>query len=33
MSLSRLPEPDRDVLARAGAIIKDLEQLDRAPKP
>ncbi len=27
MSLSRLPEPDRDVLARAGAIIKDLEKL------
>ncbi len=27
MSLSKLPEPDRDVLARAGAIIKDLEQL------
>jgi glycolate oxidase len=27
MSLSRLPEPDRGVLARSGAIIKDLEQL------
>jgi glycolate oxidase len=27
MSLSRLPEPDREVLARSGAIIKDLEQL------
>jgi len=27
MSLSRLPEPDRDVLARSAAIIKDLEQL------
>jgi glycolate dehydrogenase FAD-linked subunit len=27
MSLSRLPEPDQDVLARSGAIIKDLEQL------
>lgn len=27
MSLSRLPEPDRGVLARAGAIVKDLEQL------
>jgi glycolate oxidase len=27
MSLSRLPEPDRDVLARSGAIIKELEQL------
>jgi glycolate dehydrogenase FAD-linked subunit len=27
MSLSRLLEPDRDVLARSGAIIKDLEQL------
>ena len=27
MSLSRLPEPDRDVVARSAAIIKDLEQL------
>jgi glycolate oxidase len=27
MSLSRLPEPDRNVLARAGTIIKDLELL------
>jgi len=27
MSMSRLPEPDGDVLARSGAIIKDLEQL------
>jgi glycolate oxidase len=27
MSLSRLPEPDQGVLARSGAIIKDLEQL------
>ena len=27
MTLSRLPEPDRGVLARSGAIIKDLEQL------
>jgi glycolate dehydrogenase FAD-linked subunit len=27
MPLSRLPEPDRDVLARFAAIIKDLEQL------
>jgi glycolate oxidase len=27
MSLSRLPEPDRGVLARSGAIVKDLEQL------
>jgi glycolate dehydrogenase FAD-linked subunit len=27
MTLSRLPEPDRDVLARAGEIISDLEQL------
>ncbi len=27
MSLSRLPEPDREVLARSGTIIKDLEQL------
>jgi glycolate oxidase len=27
MSLSRLPEPDRDVLVRSGAIIKELEQL------
>jgi glycolate oxidase len=27
MTLSRLPEPDRGVLARSGAIIADLEQL------
>ena len=27
MSLSRLPEPDASVLARSGAIIKELEQL------
>jgi glycolate oxidase len=27
MPLSRLPEPDREVLARSGAIIKALEQL------
>ncbi len=27
MSLSRLPDPDRGVLARSGAIVKDLEQL------
>ncbi len=27
MPLSRLPEPDRGVLARGGAIVKDLEQL------
>ena len=27
MSLSRLPDPDRDVLARRQAIINDLEQL------
>ncbi len=27
MPLSRLPEPDRDVLARSDDIIKDLEQL------
>jgi glycolate oxidase len=27
MSLTRLPEPDQEVLARASAIIKDLEQL------
>ncbi len=27
MSLSRLPEPDRDVLARSAAIVKDLVQL------
>jgi glycolate dehydrogenase FAD-linked subunit len=27
MTLSRMPEPDRDVLARSRAIVKDLEQL------
>lgn len=27
MSLSRLPDPDRDVVARSPTIIKDLEQL------
>jgi len=27
MSLTNLPEPDREVLARSSAIIKDLEQL------
>ena len=27
MSLSRLPEPDASVLARSGAIVKELEQL------
>ncbi|HEY7669858.1 MAG TPA: FAD-linked oxidase C-terminal domain-containing protein [Hyphomicrobium sp.] len=27
MPLSRLPEPDREVVARSGAIIKDLERL------
>src|SRR3990167_7067204 len=27
MSLSRLPDPDPGVLARSGAIVKDLEQL------
>jgi glycolate dehydrogenase FAD-linked subunit len=27
MTLSRLPEPDRGVIARSGAIVKELEQL------
>lgn len=27
MSLTRLPEPDQEVLARASTIIKDLERL------
>jgi hypothetical protein len=27
MTLSRLPEPDRGVLARSTAIVEDLEQL------
>jgi glycolate oxidase len=27
MTLSRMPEPDRSVLDRSGAIIKDLESL------
>src|ERR1700730_7950365 len=27
MTLSRMPEPDRGVLARSGAIIADLEEL------
>ena len=27
MTLSRMPEPDRAVLDRSGAIIKDLEAL------
>ena len=29
MTLSRMPEPDRAVLDRSGAIIKDLEAADR----
>ena len=27
MTLSRLPEPDRGVIARSGAIVRELEQL------
>src|SRR5262245_23215640 len=27
MTLSRLPEPDRGVVARSGAIVRELEQL------